>query len=143
MWEKIYDSFLQAMTVSWAEFIRLNKTPGRAVRDSFQSNIYPDIAIYMLTVPLVFSLLFYYYFNFRFGKYYSKKSWLITLVISSISVALITYLRSAAILDDPIIDVSQHLFWISIINSIYAAILFAFYSIIIKWKSPMGKRTPF
>ena len=143
MWKSIYDSFLQLMTVSWAEFIRINKSTGRIVRDNFQSKVYPEIGLYLIAITLVLSLFYYYYLNFRFGKYYKKRAWVVILILNSSVVGIVTYLRANNLLDNPVIDVSKHLLWISLINALYAAILFFIFSLIIKWKSPMGKRTPF
>jgi hypothetical protein len=143
MWKSIYDSFLQLMTVSWAEFIKKNKSTGSAVRDNFRINIYPEIGLYLIAISLALTLFYYYYLNLRFGKYYKQRAWFVILTVNSLIVGTITYLRADKLLDNPVIDVSKHLLWISLINAIYAAILFFIISLIIKWSSPMGKRTPF
>jgi len=143
MWQKLYDSFLQFMTVSWADFLRMNRSAGRAVKDSFQYKVYPEVGLSLLVIGGMFAFFYYYYLNARFGRYYSVKSWLVMLFISSIVVGVVTYLRTKSILDGPSIDVSQQLLSLSLINTIYAAFLFLLMSLIIKWYSPMGKRTPF
>jgi hypothetical protein len=143
MWKNLYDSFLQSMTVSWAQFMQVNHSPGRIVRDNFQNKIYPEIGLYLIVLTVIFSVFYYYYLNSRFGRYYSLGSWFFLLGLCSIAVWLTTWLRARSILEDPIIDVSSQLLWIGIINAIYAAVLFVLLALLLKWGSPMGKRTPF
>jgi hypothetical protein len=143
MWKNLYDSFLQSMTLTWADFMRINHSNGRLVRDNFQNKIYPEIGIYFIFVTVVMALFFYYYLNARFGRYYTLKSWLLILGLNSGIVWLVTYLRAKTILQGHVIDVSKQLLWIGIINAVYAALLFFVISVLIKWASPMGKRTPF
>jgi len=143
MWKSLYDSFLQSMTVQWAKFIQDNKSCGKAVRDNFQNKVYSEIGLYAIIITLILSVSFYYYFNLRFGRYYSLKSWIITLCLNSILVGIATYFLTKGILNNPICDASRQLLWISLINAIYAAIFFFLISLVIKWGSPMGKRTPF
>lgn len=143
MWKSLYDSFLQLMTMPWAKFIQDKKSCGRIVRDSFQNKIYGEIGLYAIAIAVFFSVFFYYYLNSKFGRYYAFKSWVVTLLLTSVLVGLATYFGAKNILDNPICDVSMHLLWISIINAVYAGVLFFAISLVIKWKSPMGKRTPF
>lgn len=142
MWKALYDIFLQSMTTSWARFLTENKTVGKSVRDNFQNRIYPEIGLYMIVITFVSCLFFYYYLNLKFGRYYSALSWFIALSVNSVLVGIVTYRVGKKMLGGPPIDVSGHLLWISIINSIYAIGLFFLLSAIMKWKSPMGKRTP-
>jgi hypothetical protein len=143
MWKTLYDSFLQSMTVSWAAYLQMNHSPGKIVRDNFQHKVYPEIGLYMLILTLIFSWIYYYYLNGRFGRYYSLKSWLVLLGICSLVVWVVTYFRARALLQSPIIDVSSHLLWIGIINAVYSAILFFLLAFLFKWRSPMGKKAPF
>jgi hypothetical protein len=131
------------MTLSWAQFMQMNHTPGRIIRDNFQNRIYPEIGLYLLGITLLFSLIYYYWLNGRFGRYYTLRSWLVVLVVCFLTVWIVTYFRANVLLDRPVIDVSKHLLWIGIINAIYSAILFFLFALVFKWGSPMGKRTPF
>lgn len=143
MWKGIYDSFLQSMTISWGKFISQYKSAGTAVKNNFQNQIYPEIGLYLIFITFFSLLLFYYYLNNRFGRYYSFKSWAVALLCNSILVSLVTYFRAKSMLGHTVVNVSKHTIWISIINAVYAALLFFILSLILKIKSPMGKRTPF
>lgn len=142
-WKSLYDSLLQFLAGSWAEFTKGCGSAGRIVRDNFQKNVYPGIGIYLFVITIIFILFYYYYLNSKFGRYYSIKSWLFALLSNSSIVFLITYLRTKAILDSPVCNVSKQILFISIINAFFAAILFLILSFISKWRSPMAKRTPF
>lgn len=143
MWKGIYDPFLQTMTVSWAKYISQYRSAGTTVRNNFQNLIYPDIGLWLIVFPLMSALLYYYYLNYKFGRYYNTKYWIITMMCNAIIVGVVTYIRSKSLLGHPVINVSKHLIWISIINATYSIILFFAISFIIKSKSPMGKKTPF
>jgi hypothetical protein len=143
MWKDLYDSFLQSMTVSWAHFMAQNSSAGRVVRDDFQNRIYADAGLWLLVLSIGFSVIYYYYLNRRFGRYYSLGAWFVLLFISSLSVWLATWIRTRAILQDPSIDVSRQVLWMGLINAFYGAILFFLLALVLKWASPMGKRTPF
>jgi hypothetical protein len=143
MWKSVYDQFLQAMAVRWSQYMQINQSAGKAVRDNFQNKIYSEIGIYLIAVPLVFSIIYYQYLNRRFGRYYRCSSWFLTMGICSVMVWVVTYIRAKTILAHPYIDVSQQLLWIGIINAIYACFVFFLSALIFKWSSPMGKRTPF
>lgn len=144
MWKSIYDSLLQALTSPFATFIHSYGDCGRKVRDKFYTDIYPTIGLELFLITILILLIYYYYFNFRFGKYYSKVTYFTVLLINSLLVGVITYITAHSYLNKMICPVSSHLIWISIINFIYAAILYFLLSIsIFKWLSPMGKRTPF
>lgn len=142
MWRSLYDPLLQALTATWAAFIRSNSSDGKEIQDLFREKIYPEIALILVLVVVSFGVFYYYYLNLRFGRYYSIKTWWAILGIASIVAGIITYWKAHKILDNPLVDVSNHLLWIGIINAVYAAILFFIFSLMIKWRSPMGKRTP-
>lgn len=143
MWKQLYDGFLQFMTITWAEFMRSNGSAGKAIRDNFQNKIYPQVGLFLFFLSVVFVIFFYYYLNHRFGRYYSVKSWVSWLFAASIIVGVLSYYMANRALNNPAIDVSRHLLWFAVINTIYAGILFLLFSLVFKWGSRMGKRTPF
>lgn len=143
MWKLFYDGPIQTATMPWSEYIQRYRSCGSTVQGNFQSNVYSLIGLEMVVISLVFALIYYYYFNYRFGRYYSGKSWGFTLALNSVVVAIATYFTTSAILDDPLCGVTSQTTWITIINFLYAGLMFFIFSIIMKWKSPMAKRTPF
>jgi hypothetical protein len=143
MWELLYDGPIQGTTTPWRDYIHQYKSCGRMVQNHFQSSIYSWIGLELVAISFVFMLLYYYYFNYRFGRYYAMKSWIVTLSFNSITVALATYLTANSVLDNPICSVSTQLLWITLINALYAAVVFTLLSVLFKWWSPMAKRTPF
>lgn len=140
---KLYDLVLEAFAMPWGQYLQLNKSCGRKVQDLFQYNIYGKISLVLIFVTII-SLSFYYlYLNNRFGKYYSNKSWVITLSTNSLIIAVFTYLVSKSILDNPACDASNQLMWISVINLLFSIFLFFLLSFIFRLFSSMGKRTPY
>jgi hypothetical protein len=139
----LYDGFLQFMTITWAVFMRSNGSQGKAIRDNFQNKIYPEVGLYLFGLSVIMTVLYYYYLNWRFGRYYSVKSWAGTLLGGSLLLAVISYIKAKDMLDNPAIDMSKHLQWFAAINGIYSGTLFLLFSMLIKWWSPMGRRTPF
>lgn len=142
-WKSLYDSFLQLLSGSWAEVMRRCGSSGRIVRDNFQNNVYPDIGLYLAGITLISVFFYYFYLNVKFGRYYSIRFWFLTLLLNSIVIFFITYLRTKSILDSPVCNINKHILYVSLINAFFAAILFFIISLIVKWKSPMGKKTPF
>ena len=143
MWKNIYDSLLQKLTTPWAEFLQKYSSCGRNVRDKFFSDIYSMSGLLLFLFSVLICCFFYYYLNARFGKYYSKKSYFLTMLINSLLIAIITFVTGKIILNDFICPTTIRILWLSIINFIYGAVLFFIVSVCIKWKSHMGKRTPF
>lgn len=142
-WKNLYDSFLQSLTSTWGEVLRTCGSEGRLIKDNFQNKVYPDIGLYLAGVTLITVLIYYYYLNAKFGRYYSIWFWFLTLLSNSIIIFLITYMRTQSILNSPVCNINRHILYISFINAFFAALLFFIMSLIVKWKSPMGKKTPF
>ena len=143
MWKNLYDEFLQRLTVPWAEFIQKFASCGRTVRDKFFSDVYPWAAFWLIAFSIVVCVFYYYYLNTRFGKYYSKKSYFLIMFINSLLIAIVTFINGKIFLGAFICSATTQILWFSIINFLYGAILFFIISVCIKWKSFMGKRTPF
>lgn len=143
MWKAFYDPFLQGAAMSWGQYMSQHQSCGRKVRNTFQADIYPIIGLELLVITVLFCALYYWYLNGRFGRYYSKRAWIITLFVNSLTTAVVTFLSAKSILDNPSCSVSTQLIWITLINGLYAAALFFLLSLGAKRFSPMGKRTPF
>jgi len=143
MWKSLYDGFLQKLTTPWAEFIQRFAACGRNVRDKFFSDVYSWAAFWLIILSLLICVFYYYYLNGKFGKYYSKKSYFFTMFINGLLIAIATYITGKNILGEFICQTTTHILWLSVINFLYGAILFFLISLCIKWRSFMGKRTPF
>jgi uncharacterized membrane protein len=143
MWKNIYDLLLQKLTTPWAEFIQKYSSCGRNVRDKFFSDVYSLSGLWLILISIIICCFFYFYLNGRFGKYYSKKSYFFTMFINSSLITIATFVTGRIILHDFICPTTTRILWLSIINFFYGIIWFLFVSACIKWKSYMGKRTPF
>lgn len=143
MWKTIYDQFLQFLSSSWALYIQQNASSGRAVRDKFYSSIYMDAGLLLMFTTFLGCILYYYYFNLRFGKYYTFGSWIKYALLICFVLAMLTYLTAYYRLNDLNSPTGYHTLFISLINFLYGLILFFVFSCLMKWGSPMGKRTPF
>lgn len=75
MWKYLYDALLQLLTSSWASFLTKFAKQGRLVRDVFFNDVYQYSGIILFAVCFISCLLYYFYFNKKFGKYYTKRSW--------------------------------------------------------------------
>jgi hypothetical protein len=134
---------LETFYMPWGEYLGQYKSCGKEVQEDFQYSIYADISLQLFAITII-SLSFYYlYLNNRFGRYYSNKSWFITMLINCVIIALLTYLTARNILDRPVCDVSGYLLWISTINFLFAIIGFIILSFVFRLFSSMGKHTPY
>lgn len=142
MWKALYDPLLQALSVSWAQYLSRNGSCGRKVKDAFQTIIYPQVGGVLVISTVIFVALYYLYFNNKFGRYYSVRSWFATLIINGLAVSAVTYFVTKSQLHFSCNTSSQTL-WLVLINFVYSAFLFFILSLPFKVFSPMGKRTPF
>lgn len=142
MWQYLYDTPLQFFTMPWSEYVYQYKTCGQIVSDNFKSNIYSLTGMWLIGISIINSAFYYYYLNYRFGRYYHLKYWFITLLLNSFMVSFFTYFTATSVLDNPNCSVTAHLLSIGLINGIYASITFILLSIGLKRWSPMAKRTP-
>jgi peptidoglycan biosynthesis protein MviN/MurJ (putative lipid II flippase) len=155
MWKYLYDGVLTFFTSPWAPFITKYAAPGRLVRDVFFTNVYQYSGIILFTVCLISCLLYYFYFNKRFGNYHLKRTWFKWMIITSLIIAILTYFVGRSLVSSFIIPTNAMIIWLSAINFVYGIFLFIIISIfcqlaaIITRKlfsydlSPMGYRTPF
>lgn len=155
MWKSLYDSLLQWLTSPWAEYLNKNASQGRLVRDILFNDIYQYSGIILLSICLISCLLYYFYFNKRFGKYYKRRTWAIWMVITSIIVSLFTFIIGYSSLSSFLSPTTHLIAWLSVINFFYSLILFFILSIICQLVSilvrrlfsfdisPMASRTPF
>ena len=143
MWKGLYDTFLQLVATRWSNYLAANGSCGQAVRNNFQNQVYPEAGIILIITTLAVSLLYYYYLNFKFGRYYSLTSWFWMMLTNSLIIGVITYFITRGNLGKPMCPVSNYIIWMGIINSVYGVLLFFLVSLVLKIKSPMGKKTPF
>lgn len=155
MWKNLYDSILQILAGSWAKYLSANGAPGRLVRETFFNSIYPYSGLILITVSLIATLLFYFYFNRRFGRYYKLKCWFLWMLLSSLIISFSTFILTKSFLSSFLCPTSLLIIWQSVINLLYGFILFFVLSLIFQAiaiivrklfsfdMSPMGSRTPF
>jgi len=151
----LYDYLLQLTVIKWPEYLQENKALGSQVRAIFYKDIYSWGTIILISITLISTLLFYLYFNKKFGRYYSIRSWFTWLLVTSVIIGVITYLVGSSFLSSFTVPITLLMVWLSIINMFYAMVLFLMLSIILqllaifvrkafsKDLSPMGSRTPF
>lgn len=140
--KKLYDFFLELTSVPWSEYTSKYGSCGENVQEKFQLVIYSKISMELFLLSAL-SLAFYYlYLNNRFGKYYSNRAWLTTLVLNASIVGVVTYYTAQSSLDNPSCSVSSQLPWISFINFLFACIVFVIFSFGFRLLSVMGRQTP-
>ena len=155
MWKYLYDALLQFLTSSWASFLTKFANQGRLVRDTFFNEIYYYSGIILLFGCLGSCLLYYFYFNKKFGRYYFKKTWLKWMITTSFFIGLITFFVGKSFVSSFLFPINPLLIWMSVINFTYGLLLFFIFSLICQViaivvrritpydLSPMGSRTPF
>lgn len=143
MLKGLYDRFLQSLTTTWAVFLEKNGDPGRLFRDQFTHNMYLNAFVTLVVLAALFCWFYYYYLNGRFGNYYRWWHYLTTLFCCALLVFSVTLVTGLLTYKKFVIPTGHHIFMLSVINFIYAAALFFLLSLVIKWGSVMGKRTPF
>lgn len=155
MWKSLYDTLFQWLTSPWAEYMNKYAKQGRLVRDMFFNDIYQYSGIILFLICIISCLLYYFYFNKRFGSYYKRRTWGIWMVITSILVGLLTFIAGYSSLTSFLSPTTPLIAWLSVINLFYSLILFFILSIICQLVtilvrrlfsydiSPMASRTPF
>ncbi len=155
MWKNLYDTLLQTLTTSWASYISSYSRQGRLVRDSFFNEIYQSAGAILVIVSLISTLLYYFYFNSQFGRYYKIKSWFKCMIFTSLLIGLATLIIGKSFLGSFSCPTFSLIMWLSIINILYGIILFFLLSVICQLfailvrklfyhdLSPMASRTPF
>lgn len=141
--KSIYDYIFQLLNQPWNQYVQKYTECGRSVMDSFYYIIYPTSGVWLIIISLIFCFLFYYYFNYHYGRYYKIKWFIVFLVLNSLIVFLVTFGISYFNLHKFSCTLFSQYLSFGLINFFYSALLFFIISIIIKWWSPMGKRTPF
>lgn len=143
MFKHLFDNSVQSLTTSWALFLQKYGEVGRNFRDDFYFSVYPFAGIILIIFSLLSCVIYYYYMNSHFGDNYLKRTYIFTLVVNSFVIGLTTFIRTSFILNKFSCPTGTHIFSITLINSLFGGILFIIMSCILKWNSPMGKRTPF
>jgi hypothetical protein len=143
MFKGIYDKAVQSMTVTWAEYLDKNGDTGRLFREEFTSNMYTIAGALLILLTLSSCLIYYYYFNGKFGNYYRWYHWLYAMSINAVLVGMLTMIIGFSLYKKLVCPTGHHVAMLGLLNLLYAALLFFFLSFIFKWKSVMGKTTPF
>jgi magnesium-transporting ATPase (P-type) len=155
MWKILYDAVFTFFTSPWAPFITKYTAQGRLVRDAFFANVYQYSGIILFSVCLISCLLYYFYFNKRFGSYHLKRTWFKWMIITSLIIGVLTYFVGRSFVSSFIIPTKPMMLWLSFINFFYGIFLFFIFSILCQLVailvrklfsydlSPMGNRTPF
>ena len=143
MWKLIYDKVFQLLTIPWTEFIQRNADCGSNLRDRFYMDIYQSSGLILFIVTIIICFLYYYYFNNKFGNYYRKKTYFSFMITNSLVIGFFSYIIVKSNLSKLNCATSSQYLSIILINFLYGLILFFVISIIIKWWSTFGKRTPF
>jgi len=155
MWKYLYDALMQFFTSPWASFLTKYAAQGRLIRDAFFNSVYQCSGIILFLVCLISCLLYYFYFNKKFGNYYTKGTWFKFMFWTSFIVGVLTYIVGLQFVHLFLPPTWALLFCISVINFVYCLFLFFIFSIVCQLVSigvrrltsydlsPMGSRTPF
>lgn len=154
MWKSLYDALLQLLTSPWAAYMNKYDKQGRLVRDIFFNDIYQYSGIILFSTCIISCLLYYFYFNKKFGSYYKKRTWVKWMLSTSLLVGILTFFVGRSFLSTFLSPTTPLIAWLSVINLVYGIFLFLFLSIICQLIavlirklfsydiSPMASRTP-
>jgi hypothetical protein len=143
MWKFIYNKIFQLFTMSWTDYLQKSGECGINVQEKFETYIYQTSGFVLFGFTISFCVLFYYYFNLKFGNYYKLKTFLIFMLLNSSIIGIFTYIIVRSNLSKFSCIFSGQYLSFSFINFLYGMILFFIISIVIKKWSPMGYKTPF
>jgi hypothetical protein len=155
MWKAIYDYLLTFFTDSWASFLVKNPTQGRLIKNIFDNSLYGTSGFILLFFCGVACLLYYFYFNKKFGRYYSGKSWAKCMFLTATLVFIATLINGYFKLHTFITPTLLLYGVLSLINFVYSIFVFTIFSVICQLVaiavrrltpydiSPMASRTPF
>ena len=155
MWKYLYDAFLQKLTSPWASFLTKFAKQGRLVRDVFFNDVYQYSGIILSAVCIISCLLYYFYFNKKFGKYYTKRSWFKWMFVTSLVIGVLTFFVGRSCVSSFLCPTTPLIAWLSVINFLYGLVLFFIISLVCQLiaimvrrlfsydLSPMASRTPF
>lgn len=105
------------------------------------TDVYPATFTVLVFLPLIIATLYYFVFV-AIGPVFRKViAWVLTLIITGLLTATITYFMARNYLKDIPFDEEFVSFWG--INFLYALILFFTYSMGLKFISIHAKKTPF
>lgn len=155
MWKNLYDSLLQLFAGDWAKYIAENKAPGRLVRDTFYNSIYPYSGLILIGITLLAAVLFYFYFNNRFGRYYKVRTWFLWMLVTSVTIGICTFILTKSFLESFICPKTLLIICHSLINLFFGLVVFLILSLVLQAVaiiirklfhidlSSMGSRVPF
>jgi len=155
MWKNLYDGILQSLHKNWAAYIAEYASQGRKVRDTFFNEVYPYSGLLLFGICLLSCLLYYFYFNKRFGRYYSLRTWFSWLLVTAGLAGMLTFWTGLSSMSPFHCPTSLMITYMAIINTLYALFLFFLFSLLCQTAaimvrrlspydiSPMASRTPF
>jgi hypothetical protein len=139
----LYDFALEKVTTSWSNYVESNSDCGADVKAKFQGTLYGQLGLYCLLITAVSLLLYYFYFNSRFGRYYKNRHWMLFLFLSSLAIFVCTMFIGNAAVKELECKTDQLVYWLALINAFYGAFAFGLLSFLVRLKSPMGRYTPY
>lgn len=108
----------------------------------FTEQIYPQVGAALLVITVVAAALYYYWLGWTTATLNMLRHWFIALAINSAFCMLTVLGVSRLVLGGWDVD-APIVFTLSLIQALYAALLFTVTSVVIKWGSPHARRTPF
>lgn len=111
--------------------------------DMFSSGAYVTIGCIMLLSTFIMESV-YYYFISSFGNLFRVVYWFIWLAVIALINFLVAYYFSTIAMQDMELEYGfNEYFYFSIVNVLWAMLFSFIFSLILKFKSVKGSRTPF
>jgi hypothetical protein len=105
----------------------------------YEDTIYPQIGVALLGCSVLAVVVFYYVIGLMTARYNMTKHWLYALVLNCAVTMLLVPLASQSAFGG---NLPFGVFTLTLIQGMYAAVLFVAFSFTLKWWSTNARRTP-
>jgi hypothetical protein len=109
----------------------------------WRNDVFPITLWLIIAISLISVLLFYLFFNKIYSSYNSGGSWFRTFLLNGFICGIVAFIIVYAAFPAIFKTVLTLSLWYAVLNMVYAFILFFVLSMIFKWFSPNGRKSPF
>ena len=128
----IYEKFLRSVA----------QIPSNTVT-TWRNDVFPLSLWLLLAITFVAAILFYFFYNRLYSSYNSIGSWFRTFLLSGFLTGVVSFVIAYSAFSKAFKPVLTLSLWYAVLNLLYGLILFFVFSLLFKWFSTNGRKTPF
>ncbi|WP_338793707.1 hypothetical protein [Bernardetia sp. MNP-M8] len=128
----IYEKFLRSVA----------QIPSNTVA-TWRNDVFPLTLWLLLAITIVMAILFYFFYNRLYSSYNSFGSWFRTFLLNGFLTGVVAFIIAYSAFSKAFKPVLTLSLWYAVINLLYGFLLFFVLSMIFKWFSTNGRKTPF